>query len=76
MTKGKYLKEKYFEARYNAYASGKLDSIRHNVGVYTTEMLAALRDMAENDVYPDGNFGDDECNVWSMFHSYFPKYKR
>ena len=76
MTKEKYFKGKYIEARDNAYASGKLDFIRQNVGVYTTEMLAALRDMAENDVIPDGNFGDDECNVWSMFHSYYPKYKR
>lgn len=76
MTKEKYFKEKYFEARDEAYASGKLDFTRQNVGVYTTEMLAALRDMAENDVIPDGNFGDDECNVWSMFHSYCPKYKR
>lgn len=67
MTKEKYFKEKYIEARDEAYASGKLDFIRQNVGVYTTEMLAALRDMAENNVYPDGNFGDDECRVWSMF---------
>ena len=65
--KEKYFREKYLEARDEAYASGKLDFIRQNVGVYTTEMLAALRDMAENDVYPDGNFDDDECNVWSMF---------
>lgn len=59
----KYLKEKYLEVREEAYKNGKLD----NVGVYTTAMISALRDMAENDVYPDGNFGDDECNVWSMF---------
>ena len=76
MTKEKYFKEKYIEARDEAYNNGKLDFIKQNVGVYTTEMLAALRDMAENDVIPDGNFGDDECNVWSMFHSYYPKYKR
>lgn len=72
MANKKYLKEKYLEVREEAYKNGKLD----NVGVYTTAMIAALRDMAENDVYPDGNFGDDECNVWSMFHSYCPKYNR
>lgn len=72
MANKKYLKEKYLEIREEAYKNGKLD----NVGVYTTAMIAALRDMAENDVYPDGNFGDDECNVWSMFHSYRPKYNR
>ena len=71
MANKKYLKEKYIEVREEAYKNG-LD----NVGVYTTAMIAALRDMAENDVYPDGNFGDDECNVWSMFHSYCPKYNR
>ena len=65
----KYYREKYHEARANAIASGKLDKIRQNTGVYTTQMIAALRDMAENDVYPDGDFGDDECCVWSMFHT-------
>ena len=73
MANKKYLKEKYLEVREEAYKNGKLVD---NVGVYSTAMIAALRDMAENDVYPDGNFGDDECNVWSMFHSYCPKYNR
>ena len=35
--------------------------------VYTFEMLQALHDMAENGVYPDGAFGDMDCNVWAMF---------
>ena len=61
------LKKKYLEVRDAAYESGKINIIEQNVGVYTTEMLAALRDMAENDVYPDWRFGDDECRVWSMF---------
>ncbi len=76
MTLAKSLKNKYLKVRKDAFDSGKLNIIGQNDGVYTTEMLAALRDMAENDVIPDGNFGDDECNVWSMFHSYYPKYKR
>ena len=76
MTLAKSLKNKYLKVRKDAFDSGKLNIIGQNDGVYTTEMLAALRDMAKNNVYPDGNFGDDECNVWSMFHSYFPKYKR
>ena len=61
-------KKMYAEARENAYAAGRIDRLSQNVGVYTTEMIAALRDMAEHDVYPDGTFGDDECNVWEMFH--------
>ena len=35
--------------------------------VYTFRMLQILHDMAEEDVYPNGHFGDDACNVWSMF---------
>lgn len=61
------LKAKYHEARNEAFESGKLDRIRQNSGVFTVKMLAALRDMAENDVIPDGSFGDVECNVWGMF---------
>ena len=63
----KYFKEKYIEARDAAFESGKLDKLRQNDGVYTSAMIAALRDMAEAGVYPDGNFSDDECSVWSMF---------
>ena len=65
----KYYRSLYHEAREEAFASGKLDKLRQNNGVYTSKMLARLRDMAENDVYPDGDFGDDECCVWSMFHT-------
>ena len=67
MTLAKSLKNKYLKVRKDAFDSGKLNIIGQNDGVYTTEMLAALRDMAENNVYPDGNFWDDECRVWSMF---------
>ena len=67
MVNAKHLKEKYHEARQEAYSSGKLDPIRQNVGAYTPKMIAALRDMAKADVYPDGSFGDEECDVWSMF---------
>lgn len=49
------LKNKYLEAK------------RINGG-YTFEQLQILRDMAKHEVYPDGQFSDEECNVWSMFH--------
>ena len=39
-------------------------------GGYTIEQISALRDMAEKDVYPDGRFSDEECNLWSMFHMF------
>lgn len=68
MQNAKYLRTNYIDARNKAFDNGTLDRIHQNTGVYTTEMLSALRDMAKADVYPDGNFGDDECNVWLMFH--------
>lgn len=49
-----------------------LDAPKVNGG-YTFQQLQALRDMAEHDVYPDGRFGDEECNVWSMFHLFTMK---
>lgn len=52
-----YLKDEYLEAR---KANG-------NGNGYSFRQLQLLRDMAEHDVYPDGRFGDEECNVWEMF---------
>ena len=58
---GKHLKNKFMEARDKAKKGGVPNT------AYTVEMIGALRDMAEMDVYPDGNFGDIDCNIWSMF---------
>ena len=63
----KFYKDKYLEVAEKA----RKDGVKH--GNYTFEMLAALRDMAERDIYPDGRFGDDECNVWSLFHLFAMK---
>ena len=63
----RYYRSRYHEAREEAIVSGKIDKIRQNDGVYTPQMIAALRDMAENDIYPDGSFSDVDCNIWSMF---------
>lgn len=68
----KALKQKYLDARKEAFASGKLDMLKHNSGAYTPQMLWALREMAENKVYPDGNFSDEECSVWEMFATFRP----
>lgn len=59
MANAKVLKERFHEAREEAKANEN--------GRYTVPMLRALKDMADNDVYPDGTFGDIDCNVWSMF---------
>ena len=66
----KYYRSRFHEACNEAFSSGKIDKIRQGNGIYTAKMIAALRDMAENDIYPDGHFSDDACNVWSMFHLY------
>ena len=63
----KDLREKFHEARQAAFDSGRLSKTKQNDGVYTPQMLWALRDMAQNDAYPDGSFSDMDCNVWMMF---------
>lgn len=62
-----YLKNAFIDAREKAFEEGKIDKIRQNDGVYTPQMLRALKDMAANNVYPDANFSDIDCNVWEMF---------
>ena len=58
-----YLKNEYHEARKKAEKEFNIP----NVGVYSFDMLSNLFEMAIHDVYPDGSFGDEECNVWSLF---------
>ena len=62
-----YLKKHFVAAREEAFKSGVLDKIRQNDGVYTPQMLRALKDMADNDVFPDIHFSDIDCNVWMLF---------
>ena len=62
-----HLKDKYIEVRTKAYESGELTP--RQTSVFTPAMLAALRDMAEQNVYPDGRFGDTECGIWEMFRT-------
>lgn len=61
MANAKELKNRFHEEVKKSAENGNDNT------VYTFGMIAALRDMAENDVYPDGKFGDTDCNVWSMF---------
>lgn len=57
----KEYKEKFLEAFRKSRDEGN-DNL-----VYTIEMLYALKEMADHDVFPDGRFGDSDCEVWSMF---------
>ena len=53
-------KAKFFEAVEKAKKNGVPNT------AFTFEMIAALAEMARHDVWPDGRFGDADCNVWSM----------
>lgn len=35
---------------------------------YTFQQIEALMNMAKYDVWPDGRFGDVDCEVWALFH--------
>ena len=59
----KHLKAKFLEAVKKSTACG------NSRDVYSFEMLQALRDMAEKDVWPDWRFSDQDCNVWSMYRN-------
>ena len=63
----KRMKDKFHQARKEAVESGMIDPIKQNNGVYTAQMIRALKDMADTGTYPDGTFSDIDCNVWSMF---------
>lgn len=62
MANAKELKDAFLEATQESMNNGNSNII------YTFDMIVALYDMAKADVYPDGRFGDLDCNVWSLFH--------
>ena len=64
------MKERFHEAFHNAREAGVVKTGTDFGSTYTMSMLRALKDMAEHEVWPDGRFGDDDCNVWSLFHRY------
>ena len=57
-----YYKDKFFEACDEAKKEGARNTD------FTFKMILALDEMARHDVWPDGRFGDDACNVWSLLH--------
>jgi len=64
------MKERFHEAFHKASEAGVVKTGTDFGSTYTMSMLRALKDMAEHDVWPDGRFGDDDCNVWSLFRRY------
>lgn len=65
-----HYKERFHDAFHEALDKGIVKTGTDLGCTYTYAMLNALKDMAENNVWPDGRFGDDDCNVWSLFHLY------
>lgn len=57
-------KENYFYECRKSKRSGNSNE------VYTFGMIQKLRDMAKKGVYPDGEFSDEECNIWAMFRDF------
>ena len=55
-----------FRASYKALCSQKrIDPTQ----VWNFEQLKILKEMAENDIWPDNTFGDLDCEVWSLFRN-------
>lgn len=66
----KALFEEYLKGNYLACRERTFEERGHNTEVFTIEQLNFLMEMARNDVYPDIRFGDNECNVWCLFHRF------
>ena len=52
------------DAALAALMSDRAKGLEH--GTYSIASVRAIRDMAANDTWPDGRFGDLDCNLWSM----------
>lgn len=60
-----YINNIYKDNFFNAVEKAKENKIPNTA--FTFEMVLALKEMADHNVYPDGRFSDDHCNIWSMF---------
>lgn len=61
MMKNDYLKKEYLEMAREDCRAGNENTLM------SYRMILKLREMAENDVWPDGRFSDDECNLCGIF---------
>lgn len=57
-----YLKDEYLKL------SREIPKIVRTKHVYTAEMILKLKEMADNDVYPDARFSVEEVELWSAFN--------
>ena len=66
MTKPEYdrmLKDRFHEATQKKFAENPSTNT-----LFTAAEVLALIDMADNDVCPDGHFGDTDCNIWEAVY--------
>ena len=42
---------------------------KENDHVFSFEQVEDILDLIANEKWPDANFGDDECNLWSMIRN-------
>ena len=64
-----HLKEEFLKARKEALESGVIEKWQE-VGIYNPKMLRALKNMAQNDVYPDEDLNDIDVDIWLLFRRY------
>lgn len=54
------------------YRAEALEALREDTkkglehGTYSINSIRKLKDMADRNIYPDGRFGDLDCNLWSL----------
>jgi hypothetical protein len=64
------LKRRYLETRKKEVEEMDLGWKSGRGAVYTADDIFNLKEMAKYEVWPDGNFGDEECVLWGYFHSF------
>lgn len=68
-----YLKDEYHEAKKDRLDKEYESGYYHGNVLFSVREIGILAEMAKNDVWPDGRFGDDDCIIWEMFHLLYNK---
>ncbi len=63
-----YLKSCYNDAKKDRLVEEHKNRYYGGNTLFSLKEIEILAEMAEHDVWPDNNFGDDECLVWGLFH--------
>ena len=60
--------EQMLKDRFHEATAKKLEENPSANTLFSAAEIIALIDMADNDVWPDGHFGDTDCNIWEAVH--------